>query len=133
MAIIVKPSMLIKFHKALIKRKYRLLFSNTLKRKPGRPGPSQAFINAIVEMKKRNPRFGCRRIAMQISNQFAVNINKDVVWRILAKYCKPTSDNNRPSWLTFLGDAKDSLWSINFFRCESVSLKSHWVIIVMDQ
>jgi len=28
---------------------------------------------------------------------------------------------------------KDSLWSIDFFRCESVSLKTHWVMIVMDQ
>ena len=28
---------------------------------------------------------------------------------------------------------KDSLWSIDFFRCESLFLKSHWVMIVMDQ
>ncbi len=37
-AIIIKPAMLIKFHKALIKRKYRALFSNKSKRKPGSPG-----------------------------------------------------------------------------------------------
>ncbi|OGT42069.1 MAG: hypothetical protein A3F13_01980 [Gammaproteobacteria bacterium RIFCSPHIGHO2_12_FULL_40_19] len=28
---------------------------------------------------------------------------------------------------------KDALWSIDFFRCESISLKSHWVMVVMDQ
>ena len=28
---------------------------------------------------------------------------------------------------------KDSLWSIDLFRCESVLLKSHWVLVVMDQ
>jgi len=72
-AIIIKPSMLIKFHKALIRRKYRALFSNKSKRKPGPAGPSQELINAILEMKKRNPCFGCRRIAMQISNMFGVN------------------------------------------------------------
>lgn len=132
-AIIIKPSMLIKFHKALIKRKYRLLFSNQSKRKPGPPGPPQTLINTVLEMKKRNPRFGCRRIAMQISNQFDLDINKDVVWRILTKYHKPTSDDDGPSWLTFIGHAKDSLWSIDFFRCESINLKSHWVMVVMDQ
>ena len=38
-----------------------------------------------------------------------------------------------PSWLTFLGHAKDSLWSIDLFRCESAILRSHWVLVVMDQ
>jgi len=28
---------------------------------------------------------------------------------------------------------KDSLWSIDLFRCESILLKSHWVMIVLDQ
>ena len=28
---------------------------------------------------------------------------------------------------------KDSLWSVDLFRCESITLKSHWVLVVMDQ
>jgi hypothetical protein len=31
-----------------------------------------------------------------------------------------------PSWLTLLGHAKDSLWSLDLFRVESVLLKVHW-------
>ena len=27
----------------------------------------------------------------------------------------------------------DSLLSVNLFRCESITLKSHWVLVVMDQ
>lgn len=50
-AIIVKPATLLKFHKALVKRKYHLLFSNKSIRKPGPKGPSQQLIDAIVEMK----------------------------------------------------------------------------------
>ena len=37
------------------------------------------------------------------------------------------------SWLTFLGHMKDSLWSMDLFRCESATLRSHWVLVVMDQ
>jgi len=33
-------------------------------------------------MKRRPPRFGCRKIAEQISKAFAIEINKDVVRRI---------------------------------------------------
>ena len=36
-------------------------------------------------------------------------------------------------WLTFLGHTKDSLRNINLFRCESILLNSHWVLVVMDQ
>src|SRR6516162_6109095 len=38
-----------------------------------------------------------------------------------------------PSWLTFLGHMRDSLWSMDLFRCESAMLRTHWVLVVMDQ
>jgi putative transposase len=28
---------------------------------------------------------------------------------------------------------KDSLWSIDLFRCESATLRTHWILVVMDQ
>jgi hypothetical protein len=37
-----------------------------------------------------------------------------------------------PSWLTFIAQAKDSLWSVDLFRCESILLHSHWVLVVID-
>jgi hypothetical protein len=58
---------------------------------------------------------------------------KDLVRRVLAKHYRPTPDDNGPSWLTFIGHAKDSLWSIDLFRCESILLNTHWVLVVMDQ
>jgi hypothetical protein len=60
----IQPTTLFKFHKALVDRKYRLLFSSPApRRKPGPKGPSPALIAAIVEMKRRNPKFGSMRIA----------------------------------------------------------------------
>ena len=125
---LVKPATLFKFHKALVDRKYRLLFSSSShRRKPGPKGPSAELIAAILEMKRRNPRFGCVRIAQQISHAFAIKIDKDVVRRILARHYRPgDSGATGPSWLTFIGHAKDSLWSIDLFRCESLLLRSHW-------
>jgi hypothetical protein len=42
---IIKPATLFKFHKALVHRKYRLLFSSShRKRKPGPKGPSTQLI-----------------------------------------------------------------------------------------
>jgi hypothetical protein len=54
------------------------------------------------------------------------------VRRILAAHYRPAPNSDGPSWLVFLGHAKDSLWSLDLFRCESVLLRTHWVLVVMD-
>src|SRR6201981_3775598 len=110
-AIVLKPSTLLGLHKALSKRKYRILFSPNRRRKPGPKGPSAELIHAVVEMKERNPNWGCPRIAQQIAWAFHIPIDKDVVRRILAHHYRPGQDSGGPSWLTFLGHMKDSLWS----------------------
>ena len=119
------------FHRALVQRKYRLLFTPKRRGTPGPKGPSSELIAAIVAMKRKNPRFGCPRIAQQLRYAFGVAIDKDVVRRVLAKHYRP--EPGGPSWLTFLGHSKDSLWSVDLFRCESLILKTHWVMVVMDQ
>src|ERR1700726_3333051 len=132
MAVILKPSTLLCFHHALVKRKYRLLYSPRKRRRPGPKGPSKELIGVVIEMKRQNPRFGCRKIAEQISRAFPVEINKDIVRRILIQHYRPVPGGDGPSWLTVIGHAKDSLWSVDFFRCESMLLKSYWIMVVMD-
>jgi transposase InsO family protein len=132
-AIVLKPSTLLHLHQVLTKRKYRLLFSPNRGRRPGPKGPTKELIDAVIEMKHRNPGWGCPRIAQQIALAFGIEIDKDVVRRILAKHDPPESNARGPSWLTFLGHAKDSLWSCDLFRCESATLRTHWVLVVMDQ
>ena len=62
-AIVLKPSTLLHFHKMLTKQKYRLLFSPEPVRRPGPKGPTKELIDAVVEMKRRNRTWGCKRIA----------------------------------------------------------------------
>src|ERR1700745_2685857 len=132
-AIVLKPSTLLHLHHVLAKRKYRMLFSRKRWRPPGPKGPKKELIEAVVELKRRNLNWGCPRIAQQIASAFGVAIDKDVVRRILSVHYRPESGSGGPSWLTFLGHMKDSLWSLDLFRCESASLRTHWVLVVMDQ
>ena len=132
-AIALKPSILMHFHSVLTRRKYRMLFSPKRGLRPGPKGPKKELIDAVVAMKRRNPQWGCPRIAQQIALAFGVEIDKDVVRRILSVHCRPESDSGGSSWLTFLGHMKDSLWSCDLFRCESATLRTHWVLVVMDQ
>ena len=132
-AIVLKPSTLLNFHQVMRNRKYRLLFSSKYRGKPGPKGPNKELIEAVVQMKQRNPAWGCPRIAQQIALAFDIPIDKDVVRRILASHYRPKKDSGGPSWLTLIGHMKDSLWSIDLFRCESATLRTRWVLVVMDQ
>src|SRR5216684_8114299 len=60
-AIVFKPSTLLSLHRALTQRKYRRLFSSRVATKPGPKGPTQEVIAAVVDMKRRNPTWGCPR------------------------------------------------------------------------
>ena len=53
--------------------------------------------------------------------------------RVLAKHCGPNLPSaSGPSWLTFFAQAMDSLWNVDLFRCESIQLRSRWVLVVID-
>ena len=89
-------------------------------------------IAAVVDLKQRNPSWGCPRIAQQIAFAFGISIDRDVVRRILAARYESTPESAGPSWLTVLGHAKDSLWSVDLFRCESAVRHTYWVLVVID-
>jgi len=131
--VILKPATVLAFHKALVKRKYSKLYSNRTKRIPGRKPQDQVLFDLVVEMKSRNPSFGYGRISMQIFEAFGVSISRFAVGRILRKNKHNLPSGDGPSWLTSIGHVKDSLWSVDLFRCESAVLRSHWVMLIIDQ
>ena len=69
---------------------------------------------------------------MLVSKKLDIELSEFTVRRILKLHYVPPAPDS-PSWLTFLGQSKDSLWSVDFFRVESIFLKTHWVMVVMDQ
>ena len=132
-AVGVRTSTLLKLHQCLVRRKYRALFSaRGSRRRPGPKGPSEEIVQMILELKRRNPLFGCPKIALIIATTFGIDVDKDVVRRVLEKHLIQGPGGGGPSWLTVIGHAKDSLWSIDLLCCESIVLKTHRVLVVMD-
>jgi transposase InsO family protein len=132
LSIALRPSTFLRFHNALARRKYRLLYTCDRRAKPGPKGPSAQLTAAVVEMKRRDPKFGCLKIARQIAHAFGIELNKDVVRRILQQHYAGLPHGNGPYWLTTLALAKDTLWSLDLFRCESIMLRSYWVMLIID-
>jgi hypothetical protein len=88
-AIVLKPSTLLSLHQALKNRKYRLLFSPKVRKKPGPKGPSREIIAALLQMKQRNPTWGCSRIAQQIALAFNIPIDGASAFNCCWVSCNP--------------------------------------------
>jgi hypothetical protein len=88
-AIAFKPVTLLRFHRALVQRKYPMLFSPKLRSKPGPKGPTKVLISAVVEMKRRNPSWGCPQIADQINLAFRTSIPKELLFQKRDQSWKP--------------------------------------------
>ena len=132
LSIIVAHSTILGFHRALVQRKYSRLFSNKGPKKPGPKGPSTALIKLVVEIKTKNPGYGCPKIALLASQLLDDCIDEQTVRRILRKYFSDQPRGPGPSWLNAIGIAKDVLWSVDLFCCESILLHTHRVMVVMD-
>jgi len=72
------------------------------RKKRGPKGPDEALIRAIVELKSRNPRFGCPRIVRIVSQTFGIAIDKNVVHRLL--YTGAAADLNQVRWVSYCRD-----------------------------
>ena len=81
------------------------------------------------ECRSRNL-IGCPRIACIISHTLGVDVDKNVVYRVLAEHHRPASRGSGPSWLSFIGHTTDSRWSVDLFLCESIVLRSYWGLVV---
>src|SRR5664280_1488949 len=101
-AIILKPATLLRFHRGFKDFKYRFLYASRSKKKPGPKGPSPELIRAICELKRRNPRFGCPKIAQHLAKTFGLDLDKDVIRRVLATHYRLDLRDHGPSWLTLL-------------------------------
>jgi hypothetical protein len=75
-------------------------------------------IDAVLELKRRNGTWGCKRTAEQITLAFGVDIGEDVVRRILTTHFYPEAESGGPAMAFLYRNAKDSLWWLDSFRCD---------------
>jgi len=72
-------------------------------------------------------------MALIISRTFDVDIDKDVVRRVLAEHYRPGPGGDGPSWRAFFGHLMDGLWRLVLHRCKSLMIKGSGKLHVMAQ
>lgn len=120
---LVTPRTLLRWHRALVRRKWR---QSPARR--GRP-PVSAEVRAIVlRLARENPRWGHRRIGGELA-RLGLRVSPTTVRRLLARTkLGPAPRRSGPGWREFLRAQASSIVACDFFTVESVLLRRYYVL-----
>jgi putative transposase len=120
---LVTPRTLLRWHRALVRRKWRQQAGQR-----GRP-PVPAEVRAVVlRMARENPRWGHRRIGGELA-KLGFGVSPSTVRRLLARAgLGPAPRRSGPSWREFLRAQAASIVTCDFFTVEGVLLRRYYVL-----
>jgi putative transposase len=120
---LVTPRTLLRWHRALVRRKWR--------QPPGKPGrpPVRAEVRAVaLRLARENPRWGHRRISGELA-KLGLRVSPTTVRRLLARSgLGPAPRGSGPGWCEFLRVQAESIVACDFFTVESVLLRRYYVL-----
>ena len=130
-SVLFSPDTLLKCHRYFVRMKYSRLYGSSKTGKRGPKGKPREIKDLVIAIKKNNPDYGAEKIAGLLCER-GHRISESTVRRILKKYWHPENIRSGPSWLSFIANTVNGLWSVDLFRCESSFLKSFYVMVVLD-
>jgi putative transposase len=120
---LVTPRTLLRWHRALVRRKWR--------QPPGRRGrpPVPAEVRAlVVRLARENPRWGHRRISGELT-KLGLRVSPTTVRRLLVgPGLGPAPRRSGPGWREFLRAQAASIVACDFFTVESVLLRRYYML-----
>jgi putative transposase len=121
--LLVTPRTLLRWHQALVRRKWRQAPGQR-----GRPKLSGEARELVLRLARENPRWGHRRICGELL-KLGLHVSATSVRRLLAQ-AKLESAPRRagPSWGEFLRAQAASIVACDFFTVESVFLRRYYAL-----
>ena len=119
---LVSPRTLLRWHRALVRRKWR--------QPPGQRGrpPTPSDVRALVlRLACENPRWGHRRISGELA-KLGFGVSPTTIRRLLARAgLGPAPRTSGPGWREFLRAQAASIVACDLFTVESVLLRRYYV------
>jgi putative transposase len=125
---IVTPATLLRWHREMVKRKWRLYGRL---RRPGRPPIPRNVRALIVRLATENPRWGYRRIHGELK-KLGVAASITTVRNVLRRQgLGPAPRRSGPTWTQFLR-AQGAVVACDFFTVETVFFRRLYVIFFIE-
>jgi transposase InsO family protein len=120
---LVTPRTLLRWHRALVRRKWRQPSGRR-----GRPPLTLEVQELVLRLACENPRWGYRRICGELS-KLGLHVSSTSVRRLLARAkLKPAPRRTGPNWREFLRAQAASIVACDFFTVETVFLRRYYVL-----
>jgi putative transposase len=120
---LVTPRTLLRWHRALVRRKWRQPPSRR-----GRPPVPTDVRVLVLRLARENPRWGHRRITGELA-KLGLRVSPTTVRRLLARGgLGPAPRRSGPGWREFLRIQAASIVACDFFTVESVFLRRCYVL-----
>lgn len=123
---LVKPETLLVWKRKFIKRRWS--FEH---KKQGRKVVSSAIKKLILEMKRDNPLWGCRRITDELK-KLDIDIHHTTVNKIIQTFRKEHKIQPTGSWKKFLKSHWDSLFGMDFMTIDTLFGKRLYLLIFLE-
>jgi len=128
---IVKPETLVGWHRAIVRRHWRLL----CRRKPGRPPEITAEMEQwVLQIAQQNPWMGYGKIAGEMRKLGFVRFGRSSVARILKKH--GLTPERRHSfglgWLQFLCHYGRFIWASDFATVTTATLQTYYIVFFLE-
>jgi putative transposase len=120
---LVTPRTLLRWHRALVRRKWR---QPSVRR--GRPPLTVEVEELVLRLARENPRWGYRRICGELG-KLGLEVSPTSVRRLLARtHLGPAPRREGPSWREFLRAQAAGIVACDFFTVETVFLRRYYVL-----
>jgi putative transposase len=121
--LLVTPRTLLRWHRALVRRKWRQAPGQR-----GRPKLPAEDRELVLRFARENPRWGHRRISGELA-KLGFTISPTSIRRLLTHArLVPAPQRSGPSWREFLRAQAASIVACDFFTVESVVLRRYYVL-----
>jgi putative transposase len=120
---LVTPRTLFRWHRALVRRKWRQPGGRR-----GRPPLSAEARELVLRLARENPRWGHRRICGELA-KLGLRVSPTSIRRLLARAkLEPAPRRSGPSWRKFLQSQAASIVACDFFTVETAFLRRYYVL-----
>src|SRR6266568_2041632 len=120
---LVTPRTLLRWHRALVRRKWRQPSGRC-----GRPELPAEVRELVLQLARENPRWGHRRICGELG-KLGFRVSPTSIRRLLAgARLDPAPRRAGPSWREFLHAQAASIVACDFFTVESVFLRRYYAL-----
>ena len=127
--LIVSPDTILRWHRALLRRRHA---KASRPQRPGRPPTIRSIQALVLRLVRENPNWGYRRVHGELHTR-GIKVAPSTVWKILkTNGIEPAPHRDHLTWTTFLRSQAQAILAADFFDTTTLTGTRLYVLVVIE-